>query len=260
MAIKTTEAIILKAYNWSESSRTVVFFSRDFGKLALTDRGGRSMTSKRGRLVPFARLELTFYHSEKESAGYLSDVGLVRAYQFEQEGTLGRLAFASAGCELLLNLVGDREPHPGLYDYFVSFLELIEKSPKQALAPLFVTFFIRLLSFLGYHPSLAYCVSCGASGEKLANDSGEVAFSAERGGMVCGACKSVGDYYIPFSAESHRLLLALQSASLVQAAGLPITYKDAIRLIEALTKFTSYQADIRSELKSLAFLEKLKNG
>ncbi len=260
MAIKTTEAIVLKAHNWSESSRTVVFFTRDFGKLALTDKGGRQMTSKRGRLVPFARQELTFYHSEKESAGYLSDVALVKAYQFEGDGTLGRLAFASAGAELLMNLLGDREPHPALYDYYVSFLELVETVPKQALAPVFVTFYIRLLSMLGYHPSLGYCVSCGAAGEKLVVGEGEVLFSAERGGMVCGACKSVGDYYIPFSAETYRLVLALQGASLAQAAGLPITYRDAVRLIEALTKFMAYQADIRGELKSLTFLEKLKGS
>mgnify|MGYP000922322050 FL=1 len=133
-------------------------------------------------------------------------------------------------------------------------------APKQALAPVFVTFYIRLLSMLGYHPSLGYCVSCGASGEKLAGESGEVLFSAERGGIVCAACKSVGDYYIPFSAESHRLVLALQGAALTQAATLPILYRDAVRLIEALTKFMAFQADIRGELKSLTFLEKLKGS
>ncbi|HOD67452.1 MAG TPA: DNA repair protein RecO [candidate division Zixibacteria bacterium] len=258
MAIKATEAILLRAHNWSESSRTVVFFTRDYGRLALTDRGGRRLTGKRGRLVPFARLELTFYHSEKESAGYLSDVSLVQAWQFEREGTLGRLAFASAAIELLLSLLGDRAPHPDLYTYTVSYLELVETAPKQGLGPLFVNYYIRLISRLGYHPSLTRCVACGATGERLADAAGGVQFSAERGGMVCRACESVGDCYIPFSSESHRLIRALEGASLGQAATLPISYRETVRLTEALTRFLSFQADVRAELKALTFLEKLR--
>jgi len=37
-------------YNWSESSRTAVFFTERFGKLPLVDKGGRSAKSKRGPL------------------------------------------------------------------------------------------------------------------------------------------------------------------------------------------------------------------
>jgi DNA repair protein RecO (recombination protein O) len=260
MSLETTEAVVLKAFNWSESSRTVVLFTRDFGKLALVDKGGRRINGRRGRLVPFARLEVTFYHSEKESNGYISDVTLVGAYSLEGEGSLGRLAFASAGCELLYQLLSERERQAGLFEYFVTFLGLIETVPKQALAPVFLTFFIRLLSFLGYHPSLGYCVGCGKGEGELVNGDGRLNFSPERGGMVCGSCKTVGEYYIPFSPESHRLLLALQSASLKQAAELPVAYDETTRLLEALTKFVAYQADIKAELKSLAFLEKLKNS
>jgi len=260
MALKTTEAVILKTFNWSESSRTVVFFTRDQGKLALVDKGGRRITSKRGRLVPFARLEITFYQSDKESNGYISDVSLIRAWSLEGEGSLGRLAFASAACELLGQLLSEREPQRGLYDYVISYFDMIETVNRGALAPVFLTFFIRLLSFLGYHPSLAYCVGCSGTDEKLVNGDGLLNFSAERGGMVCGACKSVGDYYIQFSPESHRLLVALQTASLRQAADVPIGYQETTRLLEALTRFVSYQADIKPELKSLAFLEKLKNS
>ncbi len=262
MALEKTEAILLKAYNWSESSRTVVFFTREFGRLALIDKGGRRMTSKRGRIIPFARHEVTFYHSgkERDSDGYISDITLVESYPFEHDGTLGRLAYASAASELLSTMLSDREPQISLYDYYVTFLDLVENSPKQAVAPLFLTFFIRLLSFLGYHPSLGYCVGCSREGEELVNGDNNVNFSPERGGMICGACKTVGDYYIQFPAGSHRVLLALQSASLQQARTLPINYRETTRLVEALTKFIRYQADIRSELKSLAFLEKLRNS
>ena len=63
MALEKTEAVVLKAFNWSESSRTVLFFSRRFGRIALVDKGGRSFKSKRGRVTPFAKLEISFYQS-----------------------------------------------------------------------------------------------------------------------------------------------------------------------------------------------------
>jgi DNA repair protein RecO (recombination protein O) len=260
MALDISEGIILKMFNWSESSRTVVFFTRDFGKLGLFDRGGRRFKSRRGRLMPFARLEVMFYHSEKETRGYISDSNLLHAYSFEQEGTLGRLAYASAACELLYLLLSEEQEQEDLYDYSLGFLNVIESAPRESLPPVFLTFFIRLLSFLGYHPALGYCVGCGKPGEDIAKNEKSVSFSPERGGIVCGACKKPGDYYIQLSPESYRLLPALQSATLAQAAGIPVSYKETARLLEALIGFVGYQADIKAELKSLAFLEKLKNS
>jgi len=260
MSLEKSEAVILKTYNWSESSRTVVFFSQEFGRIALVDKGGRSIKSKRGRLVPFSRSELTFYHSEKETSGYISDVELLEAFSFEKEGTLGRLAYASAACELLHLLLPEDEPQRALYNYFVSFLRQMDTADRRFLPAVFVAFYLRLLSQLGYHPSLAYCASCG---KELTVNGGEdevKMFGVDRGGFVCAACQKAGDYYISFSGDSHKLLLALQTASLSEAATLPIGFSEAAKLLDALTKFVGNQTGLNSELKSLQFIEKLKNA
>ncbi|MEW6050709.1 MAG: DNA repair protein RecO [Candidatus Zixiibacteriota bacterium] len=258
MALDKTEAIVLKAFNWSESSRTVVFFSREFGKLPLTDKGGRRLISKRGRLVPFARLEITFYSSEKETNGYVSDVELLEALTFEKDGTLGRLAYGSAACELLYLLLPDEEPQGALYSYFLAYLRMDDICDKHGLPGLFIAFFLRTLSQLGYHPSLAYCVGCGKDFDETGANGSEVLFSPERGGRVCPACQRVGEYYIGLSPEGYATLCRLQTASLTEAVAEPLRYADAARLVETLTKFLSYQAGIKSDLKSLEFLEKLR--
>jgi len=260
MALKTTEAVILKSFNWSESSRTVVLFTRDFGRLALVDKGGRRLNTKRGRLIPFARLEITFYSSEKESSGYISDINLVQSFSLEEEGSLGRLAYASAGCELLFLLLSDEQPQPDLYRYFVSFLQYVETFNKQSLPSLFLTFFIHLLSYLGFQPSLSSCVGCGKNGADLYAKSSDIAFVPERGGIVCNTCLQPGDYYIPFSPESHTLLMALQVSPLARTVDIPMGYKETTQLLEALMKFVNFQSGINVELKSLEFLEKLKNN
>ena len=260
MPLEKTEAVILKSFNWSESSRTVELFSRDFGKITLLDKGGRRFKSKRGRLVPFARLEITFYKSEKSSTGYVSETELIELFGFEKEGTMGRLAYASAACELLHHLLPDEQPQPSLYGFFVTFLKLTETAEKGSLPRLFLAFFLRLLSQLGYHPSLADCVGCGRPIKTAQAKAGEVLFCPERGGVVCAACQTVGDYYIPFSRESSMHLAALQNASLSEAAGMPIGYREVSCFVEALIKFVSYQTGAVSRLKSLEFLEKLNNG
>jgi DNA repair protein RecO len=259
MALETSEAIILKAFNWSESSRTVHFFTRRFGKLALVDKAGRSLKSKRGRLMPFARTELTFYRSEKTTSGYISSADLVELFSFEKEGNLGRLAYGSAGCELLYLLLPEDEPQTGLYDYLTRFLRHLDQDDKKHLPALFLTFFLRLLSQLGYHPSLNFCVGCSKPIDEFSQQE-TFAFSPARGGIVSPACQKPGEYYIDLPVADLKILAALQVSSLEEASCLPLGYQHAAQLVDALTRFLSYQAGTKPELKSLEFLEKLKNS
>jgi DNA repair protein RecO (recombination protein O) len=260
MSLEKTEAVILKLFNWSESSRTVVFFSRGYGKLALVDKAGRSFTSKRGRLIPGSRMEITYYSSEKEGPGYISDVELLEHFSLEKEGTVGRLAFTSAAAELLYLLMPEKQAQTDLYDYFLSFLRYMDSADRPYLPAIFLAFYLRLLSQLGYSPSLAWCSLCRKELPGSAGEGEGLLFSPERGGIVCSSCQRPGDAYIPLSMENHRLMVTLQTASLKEAATLPVSYQETVRLAEALTRFVSYQAGITSGLKSLEFLEKLKNS
>ena len=146
MALEKTEAVVLRTFNWSESSRTVIFFTRDFGKIALVDKGGRSIKSKRGRIMSFALMELTFYTSEKESNGYIRDVDPLKIFSFEKDGTVGRLAYGSAACEMLNLLLPDEEVQPALFAYFVDFLNAVELADKRSLPAIFLKmqFYLQL--------------------------------------------------------------------------------------------------------------------
>jgi len=259
MSIEKSEAVILKSFNWSESSRTVVFFTLNFGRLALVDKGGRSLKTKRGRLIPFSRMEITFYHSEKESRGYISDAELLEPFSMEKDGSLGRLAYSSAACELLLKLLPEEQPQNQLYHYLINFLKHMEKDDKKYLPAVFIAFYLRLLSQLGYHPSLAYCASCGNDIDKTITGN-QIFFDVRKGGIICATCQKPTDDYISFPKETYKLLLALQTASLNEAATLPIGYKKAALLLEILTKFIGNQTGDIINLNSLEFIEKLKNG
>jgi DNA repair protein RecO len=260
MALEKSEAFVLKLFNWSESSRTVIFFSRTFGKLPLVDRGGRQLKSRRGRLLQFARTDLTFYSSEKSTSGYISDSEVIELFSFEREGSLGRLAYGSAACELLYLLLPERQPQPDLYDYSLTFFRQIAEAGRKQLPAIFLCFFIRMMSQLGYRPALGYCVGCRREVDEVSAVGEPPLFSPERGGLTCAACQKAGEQYIPLSADGARLLAVLQRASLEEAALLPVGYQEATLLIEALMKFLKYHSGLVADLKSLDFLEKLKKA
>jgi DNA repair protein RecO (recombination protein O) len=260
MALEKSEAIILKIFNWSESSRTVALFTRDFGRMALIDKGGRSITSKRGRLLPFARLELTFYSSDRESSGYVRDCETLQVFSLEKEGTLGRLAYGSAACELLNLLLPEEDPQPSLYTYVITYFDHLVDTDRRALPSVFIAFLLRLMSHLGFRPSLAYCAGCRKGADEFVKNGDKVLFSPERGGVICPSCQTPGEYYISLPAEGVRVLFSLQTASLSEAASVALGYDNSALLLEALTKFLSFHAGVGGDLKSLEFLEKLKTS
>jgi len=260
MALEKSEAVVLKMFNWSESSRTIQFFTRRYGRLALVDKGGRSFKSRRGRIMSFARMEITFYRSEKQTTGYLSDCEVLETFDLANHGSLGRLAYGSAACELLYLLLPEEEEQAELFAYLLLFLRKVSNEERRGLPALFLTFFLRMMSQLGYHPSLAFCAGCSKEASRFETPGGKRMFSPERGGVVCAACQKPGEYYIGLSPEQHRVLALLQRASLDEAATVPLGFQEAAYMAEALGRFLKFHSGLISDIKSLEFLNKLKQS
>lgn len=256
MPQRADEAVLLKAYGWSESSRTAILFTRESGRLALSDRGGKRLSSKRGRLLPFARMAISFYQSERSATGTLTESEVLEWFDLETEGHLGRLAYGSAATELIFLLTPEQQPHPDLFGYLINYLRLLVSTPKQGLPSLWLAFFLRTLSMLGYHPSLDYCAGCNRPRPKVAEAAQQ--FAPLRGGWICPTCQGPEEAYIAIPSAGLDTLSQLQRSSLGEATSIRLKYRNAALMVDLLTQFLACQADIRSELKSLEFLEKLR--
>jgi len=254
-----SEGIILKSINWKENSRIVTFFLEKGGRLSIIDRGGRSIKSKRGRLITFSRLEVNYFKSEKSGTGYLTEADPIESFLLEKDGSLGRLTFASAALELLYDLLPEDESQSSLYHLTIQFLRLTDRAHKLSLYPLFLAYFMKLLSQLGYRPNFAGCVRCGRDLLVNNNEARSILFSPEMGGLVCSSCQIAGEYYIKLQSERLKKIYALQTASLAEAAALAVKFRDAENILELLADFLRYQTGT-ADLKSLAFLDKLKKS
>ena len=253
-----SEAILLRLVNWKENSRIDTFFTDNTGKVSIIDRGGRSLKSKRGRVTAFSRMEITYFRSEKTGTGYIGEVDILESFSLEKGGSLGRLTFASAALEILNDLLPENEPLEPLYHLTVQFMRHMNNSSRESLLPVFIAYFLKTLSFLGYRPNFAGCVGCGK--DKADFDGGAPAlFSPERGGLVCPTCQTMGEYYIKLQSDRLDILYSLQISSLTEAAGMRITMKTTEELLELLTAFVKYQTGV-DKLKTLDFLDKLKKS
>ncbi len=229
-----SEGFILKSVDWKENSRIFTFFTRNAGRQSIIDRGGRSLKSKKGRLMTFARLELTYFKSEKTGTGYVSEADPLEIFSFEKEGTLGRLTFASTALEILYGLLPENEPLEGLYHLTIQYFRMLDRVPRHSLYPLFIAYFIKLVSQLGYRPNFAGCISCG---KELELESSFYSFVPERGGIVCSSCQIPGEYYIRLQSEARDRLYRLQTSSLAEAAAVDLKLAEAEEMVELLVNF-----------------------
>nr|MBN2277658.1 DNA repair protein RecO [candidate division Zixibacteria bacterium] len=256
-----SEGLLLKSVNWKENSKIVTIFTDNAGRISLVDRGGRSLKSKRGRLMTFCRMEIAYFKSERSGMGYIGEIEPLETFQFQNEGILGRLTFASAALELLYDLLPEDEPQEGLYNLTVRFLRRTDRVAKSGIIPVFLSFFLKTLSYLGYRPNFAGCLGCGKDmAETALTNSNGVAFhlfSPERGGLICSACQIPGEYYIKLQFDRLIKIYSLQTASLTESGRMVLRLDEAEELLELLVGFLKYQADTK-ELTSLKFLEKLK--
>ncbi len=113
-------------------------------------------------------------------------------------------AIGSAGTALAVirERVPDHEPEPAVFDAAVRFLAALDDGapPEEALLSLQ----IRVLTILGFAPTLDRCVGCA----KMPEPTRAASFDASRGGIVCRAC---GGGRLVLSAGALRRWMAVQS-------------------------------------------------
>jgi len=164
----------------SETSKVVVLFTRDFGKVRLAAKGARRPKSKFGAsLEPITLGSYVFYHREQREIQTLSESDIL--YSFDDvKRDYARLAAGSAICELLDHMTEDEDRNPLLYSFALDALRWLGQVPRSALDVPIWYFQLKAAGALGYRPHLSGCVQCG---NRL--DDTRVGFSPMLGGTLC---------------------------------------------------------------------------
>lgn len=185
MTVVTTPAVLLRSFNYGDTSRILRLYTPDLGLVGVIAkglrRGGRGGGSGLGT---FARGELTVYvrptrelQTFKEFSVREAGIGLGRdVLRFAAASVLADLVLAHAGSD----------PNPRIYEHVTRGLGRLEHVAAGDVMRVLLNEGWMLVSAIGYEPHLEGCVRCGRG--LGATDLGR--FDFEAGGVRCPSCSA----------------------------------------------------------------------
>jgi DNA repair protein RecO (recombination protein O) len=195
-------AICIRAVDYSETSQIVAFFTRANGKISAIAKGSkRPKSAFDGPIEMFSHGTIVFADSNKEKLATLTE------FQQQAFSTLPTNLLVFNCClfaaELLNKLTHDYDPHPGLFDSFLRFVQDINerretRDERREALSLLILFQLTLLHEIGLMPILNACANCNTRYERpvrlrsgQAGATGdELYFSSSANGLLCRDCEA----------------------------------------------------------------------
>lgn len=181
MIIKT-DALVLKTFDYRETSCIGTFFTNDYGKVKGIMKGIRKNPKKFGSTVDrFSLNEIVYYQYNSSDLHLISQCDL-KQYFFQIRQDYKRNLAANYMLELLDIVMPVEEPNHKVYALALDYLNALEH--MKDIDKLVHIFQIKMLLHSGFSPHLDSCVRCG---QKVL---GRVQFSMKSGGLICSHCPS----------------------------------------------------------------------
>ncbi|MGH9517460.1 MAG: DNA repair protein RecO, partial [Terriglobales bacterium] len=213
MALKESEAIILRTYPFRESDLLVTLFTRLEGKVRGVARAAKKSRRRfGGALEPLTHVKVTYEDKERQELARL-DACEVISSPLTSEVSYPRAVALGHVAELLDELSPDREANDAVFRLAVSVVR--ELRGDEIWLP--VTYFELWMSrLMGYLPDISECLTCG----RPLNGS-RAYFHALADGLICPEHKRLASSEI--SAESRKLAAEMLRGPL---SGIRTTYAD----------------------------------
>ncbi len=199
MTLLVTEAIVLHAFDYLESSRIIRLLTREAGVQSCLARGAKRSRGRYGSALDlFAEGSAQLYVKQNRELNNLGSFEISRTRN-ELAEDIGRFTAASTIAELALRFAGE-EASPSLFNTVVSVLDRIAESPPEHTIEVGLAGCWRIVSVLGFTPELGSCALCHnpIKGEE------DATFSHASGGVICAACNrlSPGGRKLPAAARA----------------------------------------------------------
>lgn len=242
MKLYKVEAIVLRSRVYGESDRLLTLFTRERGKVPAVARGVRKPSSRlRGAVQLFSRSHLLLHAGQ--SLDTVSQGELVEDFSY-LSGDLARFGVACYCAELVDRLALERHPLEEVFSCLLEALRTLRNAEPELVARAFE---VKLLAALGYRPRLE---GCAAGGHPFWQRPGHpVAFSVEKGGVVCSSCASqFSDAYL-LSPATISVLGYFLRAPLGSVARLRVPERAKEELAQVLEAYLAYHGEVRTKAR-----------
>ena len=263
MSMEKTDAIVVRAVEFSETSLVVTAFTRDFGKVEGLAKGARRLKNPfETSLDLLASIKLSFIRKNSDALDLMTSASLVRRFRPTRRNARGLYA-GYCVAELLDRATEDHEPMPNLWSLADAALAAFQRRPRVAAT--LAAFEAKLLAELGLFPSARSCVECGEPLplDSVVNNARRIWLDLDAGGVVCAKCRATKRFLalFPSTAGALKALEAAERAAeglVAVAKGFETQYAKALE--EALAKkIFETELDVFKE-KALQTRDKLEES
>ncbi len=184
MPLVRVPALVLRAYDYGDSSRILRVYTRDWGLQSLLARGVKQAKSRfRGVLDLFNLVEVSYVKRTGRSLHVPREADLLASHPRMKRDLDRTLAFAGVA-RLVQQLSLEEEANAELFAFLVRTAAAFDHPTlaPAGIEPLRHFASWQVLAHKGYAPEVDRCVSCGA------RVAGEPAFAVAEGGVVCPNC------------------------------------------------------------------------
>jgi DNA repair protein RecO (recombination protein O) len=195
MALKESEAIVLRTYPLRESDLLVTLFTRLEGKVRGVARAAKKSRKRfGGSLEPLTYVKVAYDDRERNELARLDSCEVLES-PLATEVSYPRAVALGHVAELLDELLPDREPNDAVFRLALSVLAQLRG--KDYWLP--ITYFdLWMARLMGYLPELSECLNCGRS-----LNGSRAYFHALADGLMCPEHKRLASSEM--SAESRKL-------------------------------------------------------
>lgn len=237
--IEQTEAIVLGARRFSESSKIVTLFTRSMGRVAVIARGAMRPKNKFGAaLQPFSYVDAIIYMKEGRELQNISSAESVRRFS-KIGGNLERMSAGLEVVELVNASVHGQEPNEELFTSIVAALDALN-APETNPTLVALWFMNRLAEVLGYGIRTEGCGVCDEDTGLVAEKG--VAYSIPAGAPLCAEHRSAAGYRM-IPSDSFTLLRFLCRCEAEDAGRLEADARSLTELRDVLLGFLRYHVD-----------------
>lgn len=184
MPLVSTDAVVLHAFDYLESSRILRLLTREAGVRSVLAKGMRKSARRFGGSVDlFAHGTAHLYTKSGRDLDTLAGFEDVRV-RLELATDMARFTGAAVLAELVLRFAREGDADAELYETVTAALDAVAEAQGPAVAESVLAGGWRVVAALGFAPSVDACGDCHAP---IAQDEA-VLFSHPAGGVLCQRC------------------------------------------------------------------------
>lgn len=242
--IAKTEGIVLKSFDFRETSRIATFFTRDYGKVKGVLKGIRKDPRKFGSSVDRFSVNDIVYYQYRNSEIHLIGQCDMKDYFPGLRQDLKRMTAASYATELVDTVMATEQNNEEIYDLMQDFLRNLQTVGD--ISKLVHMLQIKILTLSGFKPHLDSCVRCSSDIRDRAR------FNLRLGGLVCVRCEDTPGEAVAISKGSVASILHVQQTPWAHAMRLVISEPMKKELKYVLNHFLVFH--LEKHLRSARFL------